>query len=234
MAGTTEKRTLTPQFKEYLNAALSKEEYLAVLKNYNLKTREEFGKFVAKHLGDAIEPKNSTITIETLQNLLNKTIFACLKLKLEQSEYNKLKAKLDKIMFNKQQLTVKLLQAFLQEILSKHMDKIINILWEAYFDTQQENFYFNMAENFSKNKNITQIAEMQLTQASADPGKRIGILLSEALYTLFNFAVYKNTLGEQKLPVDNNQDSAEENPFYKMNRWRYGTNIPGAAGPAGP
>ena len=234
MAGTTEKPILTPQFKEYLNAALSKEEYLAVLKNYNLKTREEFGKFVAKHLGDAVESKSPAITIKILQNLLDKTIFACLKLKLEQSEYNKLKAKLDKIMLNKQQLTVELLQEFLKEILSAHMNKIINMLWEAYFDNQKENFYFNMAENFSKNKNITQIAEMQLTQASADPAKRIGILFSEPLYVLFSFALYINTSGEQKLSIDNNQDSAEENPFYKMNRWKYGTTIPGAAGPAGP
>ncbi len=228
MAGTTEKPILIPQFKEYLNAALSKEEYSDVLKNYNLKTREEFGKFVAKYLGYAIESKeskNPAITIEILQNLLNKTILACLKLKLEQSEYNKLKAKLDKIMFNKQQLTVKLLQEFLKEILSEHMDKIINILWDPYFDNQKENFYFNMAEDFSENKNINQIADMQLTQAMADPGKRIGVEAHEALYVLAKFVRYINSFGEQKLSAGNNQDSAEENPFYKMNRWTHGTRV---------
>ena len=227
------KKILT-NFNRYLesyfkNQPEKKPDYEELLKNYNLKTEEDFKKFASKHLEAAQNCTNSDI----LKKLLDKTILVCLEKaslvgKINKEVYDNLKDQIQQAL-NQEVLDeaqyLNALQLFILDILKAHKNIIIEELWTAYFEEQSQTS--NMSKVFSQR--TSQAFEGFVAQTQADPLKRAGMLMLEAVFTFVDFALYVSNKGTQKLSNDNNE-SQKENPWYRLQEDRLG--VKHAAAPA--
>jgi hypothetical protein len=219
---TTNLGVLT-QFKEYIKDANAgnKGFYENIEKNFNLKTKVQFEALITEQLETAEHVKDEKLLV----NLLEKTIKPCLDKKAEL-----LKQLNDAITENK----LEQLKKFFNELLKPENKKVIvDELWEAYYASQTNGSYLsNLATDFGKR---TEGAfATNYSQSQADPLKRVGMILFEALFTFFDYALYKSSNGQERLSVEYEfKPGNAEDSFKEMNKMKYGVgNVPAGTGEA--
>lgn len=212
---TTNLSVLT-QFKEYIKAANADKKgfYENLERNFNLKTKAQFEALVTEQLTIASQGGE----IEVLTNLLEKTIKPCLiekQLNTQNELYAKIKKdlkeeldRLDKELVNNhansdtKKIQLANLQKFFRLLLeAKNKEMIVDELWEAYYSSQTNGSYLsNVATDFGKR--TEDAFRTSYAQTQADPLKRVGMILFEALFTFFDYALYKSTNGKERLSTE--------------------------------
>ena len=216
MPTKTENRMLIPQFLKLIREHATEEEYKALMKNYDFKTEDVFENFVFKCLDFVVEKcsdpnKNE---LKKLEVFLKDKLLPCLSQADQVNKYFNELQEILKLKNNNDILAFKeRLKLFFKNLLKEKTQDESNILkdvWEEYFKGQ------SMANVFSDR--TKQIFEGFIAQNQADPLKRAGMLLFEAIFTFLDFAKYENTRGKQKLSSSIDEGSKEENLVHK--HWR--------------
>lgn len=196
-------------FKNFLKNVNEEKKHKEILQNYNLKTEEEFKSFVLEQLEAASQVKDKH-GLQALEDLLVLTIKPCL---MEQDlEFEKeLQVILqNKAAKNKEELLKELLLLLENKVLKHEANKMMLLqkLWEAYFADQNSNLAGTIANKFLRaNKSAF---DSFVGQTQADPLKRSGMFLFEALYAFFDFITYSSSNGKNKLSSNTNEVLSEE------------------------
>lgn len=229
------------QFKEHVKKSVIFSEQAgstkAVLKNYNLQTKEQFQNLVLQQLNQLkklnIELKgdNNEIT-DLLYNFVDKVMIPCLEQDVEKNNTEEsinslqyIKDQKQKLDTSNQQQWFELLLNLIKNQLTQNNQKvIIDNLWEAYFENQKNISKEQLFAN-TLSQQTYQSLSTAVMQARANPSERLGIVLMDALVSLFDVIGYFNSSGTERLTPPVNEDKGLTD-FERSNMQKSGMPFP--------
>lgn len=231
-------------FKEHVNKSVMFSDQpgsvKAVLKNYNLQTKKQFQNLVVQQLNALIKldiefkgnkDDLSKIT-DLLYNFIDKVMIPCLEQDVEKNNtqesinslqyINDQKHKLDTS--NQQQWFGLLLDLIKNQLTQNNQKVIIDNLWEAYFENQKNISKEQLFAN-TLSQQTYQSLSTAVMQARANPSERLGIVLMDALVSLFDVIGYFNSSGTERLTPPANEEKVVTD-FERNNMQKYGVSFP--------